>query len=198
MHAKDEFEEFDSVMQEYFDMKQAEPVSTADLEPPHSVFYLPMHAVKKESSTTTKIRAVFDASAKSSSNVSLNDILLVGPTVHPPLIDVLLRFRLHRIALTADVSKMYRAIKKLVESDRDLHRRSCQDAPLQDYRMTRVTFGVSASSFAANMSVERNAMDHSLEFPKAAHVVETAFFVDDCLRLTPQSHRFTSTTSEAL
>ena len=182
--AKDEFESFDSVMQEYFDMKHAEPVPAVDLEkPPCNTFYLPMHAVKKESSTTTKIRAVFDASAKSSSNVSLNDILLVGPTVHSLLIDVLLRFRLHRIALTADVSKMYRAIE-LEGSDRDLHRfvwRSDPDEPLKDYRMTRVTFGVSASSFAANMSVKRNAMDHALEFPKAANVVETAFYVDDCL-----------------
>ena len=77
-----------------------------------------MHTVRKESSTTTKIRAVFVASAKSASNVSLNDTLLVGPTVYSSLIDVLLRFRLHRIALTADVSKMYRAI----DTDRDLHR----------------------------------------------------------------------------
>ena len=182
--AKDEFEVFDTIMQEYLEMKHAEPVPTEDLEKPqHSVFYLPMHAVKKESSTTTKIRAVFDASAKSSSNTSLNDILLVGPTVHSPLIDVLLRFRLHRIALTADVSKMYRAIE-LIKTDRDLHRfvwRSKQDEPLRDYRMTRVTFGVSASSFAANMSVKQNAIDHALEFPKAADAVERAFYVDDCL-----------------
>ena len=143
-----------------------------------------MHAVKKESSTTTKIRAVFDASAKSSSNVSLNDIiLLVGPTIHSSLIEVLLRFRLHRIALTADVSKMYRAVE-LIESDRDLHRfvwRSKMDEPLKDYRMTRVTFGVSASFFAANMSVKRNSLDYALEFPEAADAVERAFYVDDCL-----------------
>ena len=184
LRAKGEFEDFNSVMQEYFELKHAELVPTVDQEkPPHSTFYLPMHAVKKESSTTTKIRAVFDASVKSSSNVSLNDILLVGPTLHPPLVDVLLHFRLHRIALTADVSKMYRAIQ-LFESDRDLHRfvwRNHPDAPLQDYRMTRVTFGVSASSFAANMSVKRNAIDYTLEFPKAAYVVGTAFYVDDCL-----------------
>ena len=142
-----------------------------------------MHAVKKESSTTTKIRAVFDASAKSSSNTSLNDILLVGPMVHSPLIDVLLRFRLHCIALTADVSKMYRAME-LVKADRDLHHFvwwSKQDEPLMDYRMTRVTFGVSASSFAANMSVKQNAIDHALEFPKAANAVEREFYVDYCL-----------------
>ena len=89
LRAKDEFETFDSVMQEYLGIKHAELVPTADLEKPtHSVFYLPMHAVKKESSTTTKVRAVFDASAKSSSNASLNDTLLVGPTIHSSLVDV--------------------------------------------------------------------------------------------------------------
>ena len=81
------------------------------------------HVVYKSSSSTTKIRAVFDASANSNSGVSLNDTLLVGPTVHPPLLNVLLRFRAHRVALTADVSKMYRAIQ-LVQPDRDLAVRS--------------------------------------------------------------------------
>ena len=85
------------------------------------VFYLPIHVVYKNSSTTTKVRAVFDASAKSSSGVSLNDTLCVGPTIHSSLIDVLLRFRQHRIALTADISKTYRAVE-LTESDRDFHR----------------------------------------------------------------------------
>ena len=169
--SKGEFDALDSVVQEYFDLTVQQ------------VFYLPIHAVRKDSSTTTKTRAVFDTSARSSSNTSLNDILQVGPTIHSPLIDVLLRFRLHRIALTADVSKMYRAIV-LAESDRDLHRfvwRSHPDDPLRDYRMTRVTFGVSASSFAANMSVKQNALDHKLDCPKAAEVVETSFYVDDCL-----------------
>ena len=67
---------------------------------------------------------VFDASAKSSTGVSLNDSLLVGSTVHLSLVDILLHFRLHRIALTADISKMYHAIE-LVPSDRDLHINLC-------------------------------------------------------------------------
>ena len=53
--------------------------------------------------------------------------------------------------------------------------------PLRDYRMTRVTFGVSASSFAANMAVKQNALDHAVEFPRAAKVVDKSFYVDDCL-----------------
>lgn len=54
--------------------------------------FLCMYAVRKEHSTFTKITAVFDASAKTSTKISLNDTLLVGPTVHSSLIDVLLRF----------------------------------------------------------------------------------------------------------
>ena len=65
---------------------------------------------------TTKVRAVFDASAKTSTGTCLNDILLVGPTVHTPLVDVLMRFRSHGVALIADVSRMYRAVL-LSESD---------------------------------------------------------------------------------
>ena len=184
LHSKSQFGEFATVMEEYMKLDHAEVVPDADLQKPsESVFYLPMHAVRKEQSTTTKIRAVFDASAKSSSGISLNDTLLVGPTIHSTLIDVLLRFRLHRIALTADVSKMYRAIE-LTHSDRDLHRfvwRSKPEDTLVDYRMTRITFGVSASSFAANMSVKQNAIDYATEYPQAAKIVETSFYVDDCL-----------------
>ena len=124
-----------------------------------------------------------DASAKPSSGVSLNDTLVVGPTVHSPPIDVLICFLFHRIALSADISKMYRAIE-LVPADRDLHRfvwRKDLNEPLKDYRMTRVTFGVSASSFAANMSVKQNARDFSARYPLAAQAVEKSFYVDDCL-----------------
>ena len=52
---------------------------------------------------------------------------------------------------------MYRAIE-LVRSDRDLHRfvwRNDIKDQLVDYRMTRVTFGVSASLFAANIESNR-------------------------------------------
>ena len=118
LHKGGKFHEVEEVMEEYFINHHAEEVPLADLERPREeVFYLPMHIVRKESSMTTKIRAVFDASAKTSTGTSLNDILLVGPTVHPSLVDVLIRFRFHRIALIADVSGMYRAVL-LSQSDK--------------------------------------------------------------------------------
>ena len=179
-----EFEPFAKVVKEYFTLGHAEPVPSIDMDKETAkTFYLPMHAVKKEQSTTTKLRVVFDASAKTSTGVSLNDTLMIGPTVHPPLIDVLLRFRCHRVALSADVSKMYRAVK-LVPEDKDLHRfvwRENTTEPLIDYRMTRITFGVSASSFAANMSLKQNAQDLAHEYPLAAKIAFSSFYVDDCL-----------------
>ena len=51
------------------------------------------------------------------------------------------------------------------------------DEPLQDYRMTRVTFGVPASSFAANISVKQNVLDHALDYPLAADAVHKSFFM---------------------
>ena len=171
-------------MEEYFQMGHAEVVPPIDMEKPHQhVFYLPMHIVRKESSTTTKVRAVFDASAKTSTGVSLNETLMVGPTVHSPLVDVLLRFRLYRVALTTDVSRMYRGVE-LSQDDRDLHRfvwRKNTSEPLQDFRMTRVTFGVSASSFAANMTVRQNALDFAMDYPLAFNAVKDNFYVDDGL-----------------
>ena len=78
---------------------------------------------------------------------------------------------------------MYRAVE-LTESDRDYHRfvwRCNPNQPLQDYRMTRITFGVAASPFAANMAVRQNALNHINEFPLAAEAVLTSFYVDDGL-----------------
>ena len=184
LRAKGQFAEFAETIDEYFQKNHAELVPTADLERPcEEVFYMPMHAVVKSSSTTTRIRAVFDASARSSTGISLNDQLHVGPTVHSSLIDVLLRFRLNRIALTTDVSRMYRAVA-LHFPERDLHRFVWRENPndtLKDFRMTRLTFGVAASSFAANMAVRQNAEDHALDYPLARSAVQQSFYVDDGL-----------------
>ena len=134
---------FQEVVQEYMDLSHAEPVPQPTSGPQHKVYNLPMHGVTKASITSTKLRVMFNASAKTSSNVSLNDTLLVGPTLFSNIDTILLRFRTDPIALSGDISKMYRAVE-LVEKDRDLHRfvwRKDKHSPITDYRMTRVTWG---------------------------------------------------------
>ena len=166
----------------YIELGHAELVPL-DEKPPALSFWLPMHAVIKLSSTTTKTRVVFDGSAITTSGISLNQALHVGPTIQATLSDTLLKFRTYPVALNADISKMYREIK-LCSADKDLHRFVWRDdpaMPLLDYRMTRVTFGVSASPFLAIRTLHQAAVDHGEGYPEATQHILTNFYVDDYL-----------------
>ena len=86
LNGKGRFPDFDAIMREYLELGHAEIIPAANLEKSsESTFYLSMQAVYKASSSMTKIRAVFNASARSSTGLSLNDTLLVGPTYTPTL-----------------------------------------------------------------------------------------------------------------
>lgn len=77
----------------------------------YPICYLPHHAVYKETSTTTKLRVVLDGSCKTSSGISLNDTLMVGPTIQDDLFSILVRFRIFRFGLVADIAMMYRQVQ---------------------------------------------------------------------------------------
>ena len=78
------FDDITEVMKKYFRMGHAKQIPLKEVDSPCTeVHYLPMHAVYKEDRTTSKLCVVFDASAKSELGTSLNDHLLVGPTVEP-------------------------------------------------------------------------------------------------------------------
>ena len=47
--------------------------------------------------------------------------------------------------------------------------------------MTRLTFGVSASSFTANMAVKQNVVLCEMTHPRAALAIHESFYVDDGL-----------------
>lgn len=84
-------------------------------------YYLPLHAVIKPNSLITKTKVVFDASAITTSGLSLNNILLCRPTVQCDLYSILLRFRIHAVVLTTDIEKMYRQVL-VAPDDQDLQR----------------------------------------------------------------------------
>ena len=126
---------FQEVVQSYLDLGHAELVPATELTPPAISYYLPMHSVLKQSSTSTKLRVVFDGSAASTSGISLNQALMIGPTLHPTLGAILIKFRSYPIAVTADISKMYREVG-LSSQDKDLHRflwRATPQEPIQTY-----------------------------------------------------------------
>lgn len=86
----------------------------------YPTYYIPHHSVEKRDSITTKLRVVFDASTKTTSNISLNDVLNIGPTIQNDLFSIIIRFRKHNLVLTSDIAKMYRQIN-IIESQRSLH-----------------------------------------------------------------------------
>lgn len=87
--------------------------------------YLPYLAVKREGSTTTKTRVVFNASSKNGNGRSLNDNLLVGLPIEPDLVDKMMEFCRHRYLFECKVAQMYRQIR-LDAKDRDFPRFVCQ------------------------------------------------------------------------
>ena len=181
---KGQHQPFQEVVQEYVDMDHARLVTAEELQLPASeVFYLPMHGVHKITSSTTKLRIVFDASAQSSSGVSLNDTLAVGPTLHPRLEQILLNFRTWRVALSGDIRKMYREIL-LRPADRQLHRflwRASPDQEVQSYCINRVTFGVASSPYLAVQTLQQAGRDFGKDWPIAQHHIDSSFYVDDLL-----------------
>ena len=160
-------------MKEYLTLDHAELVPNEDLfHPPKDVFYLPIHGVFKDSSTTTKLRAVFDASASLSFGTSLDDLLLTCPNLYPLLTTILTKFRFHRIVFSADISKMFREVA-LQPQDRELHRFLLRDdqGQIRDYRMKRLTFGVKSSPFLATKVLRHLAESHKDSHPLASRSI---------------------------
>ncbi|XP_076384469.1 uncharacterized protein LOC143263256, partial [Megalopta genalis] len=148
-----------------------------------SAYYLPHHALFKEGSTTTKLRVVFDGSAKSSSDLVLNDIQLVDPTVQSDLISILIRFRYNRYVLSADIAKMYRQI--LVHpADRKYQRllwRAQPHLPVQEYELNTVTYGTACAPFLATRTLHEIGLTCAHTFPTSSKVIINDFYVDDLL-----------------
>ena len=145
------YKKYNSFINEFINLDHKFVPDNELVRPHYNCFYMPHHCVFKDSSTTAKLRVVFDASAKTKSGISLNDELMVGPTVKKDLFSVLIRFRKHQVALSADIAKMYRKVE-LEEEDRDYHRilsKNQNSTEVRHYRMTRVTYGIASSAFQA-------------------------------------------------
>ena len=180
---KNQWDSFHQGVGEYLELGHAEKVPSQELsQPAFTSFYLPMHGVVKEESTTTKLRIVFDGSAKTSTGNSLNDTLLPGPCLYPLLHTVINRFRTHRIGMSSDISKMFREVALLSEGY-DLHRFLHRDeaGKMVDCRMTRLTFGITTSPYLASQVLRQLASDYKDDFPRAADLIHKAFYMDDCL-----------------
>ncbi|KAH9638724.1 hypothetical protein HF086_013996 [Spodoptera exigua] len=101
-------ESYKSFMSEYQQLGHMCKADNVDESKP--AFYLPHHGVIKLDSTTTKLRVVFNASSKSSSGKSLNDLMCCGPNLQKDLMTLILNWRTYKYVMTADIEKMFRQL----------------------------------------------------------------------------------------
>ncbi|XP_062713273.1 uncharacterized protein LOC134290219 [Aedes albopictus] len=175
-------EQYVAFMDEYLAMGHMRKVDQTTQETIQRC-YLPHHPVVKEASITTKVRVVFDASCKTASGVSLNDVLLVGPVIQEDLRSIVLRCRTRQIMLVSDVEKMFRHIY-ICEEDRPLQCILWRSSPIEEvgvYELNTVTYGTKPAPFLATRTVKQLVEDEATQYPMAAQAASEDVYMDDVI-----------------
>lgn len=117
----------------------------------------------------------------SSSGKSLNDLLVIGPSIQDSLLNIVLRFRFYRYAFTADEPKMYRMIlidKRDTQFQRILWREK-KTEKLMEIELTTVTYATAAAPFLATRVLNQLVDDEKDNFPAASKVVKKSMYIDN-------------------
>ena len=151
--SKETIKQYDLHIQHQLQRGFIEEVQTFHM--PNGVLHYIAHFPVLKDSSTTKMRIVYDASAKmNQQTVSLNDCLYTGSNLLQDLTGVLLKFRVHQIAITADIEKAFLQIE-LDTRERDATRflflknieKPVTMDDLRVYQFCRVLFGAAPSPF---------------------------------------------------
>ena len=105
----------------------------------------------RESAETTKLRVVYDASARAHSGApSLNECLNPGPPLQNQLWSVLVRARFHPVVIAGDIKQAFLQVR-IREDDRDALRfywlKYLNSQTVEALRFTRALFGLTCSLF---------------------------------------------------
>lgn len=175
--------QYTEFLQEYETMGHMTKLGTNQINSADIQNYLPHHPVLKESSITTKLRIVFDASCKTSTGISLNDVLKIGPKVQYDLFDIVMRIRTHQIAITADIAKMYRMIN-VHKAHCDFQRivwRTDRNKEIFHFQLNTITYGTASASFLATRILHQVGLNCRDKYPKASLAITQDFYMDDLL-----------------
>ncbi|XP_046862417.1 uncharacterized protein LOC124455842 [Xenia sp. Carnegie-2017] len=101
-------QEYDTIIKDQVKGGIIDPVLVAH----ETGYFLPHHGVLREDKETTKLRVVFDGSARATKEEqSLNDCLEKGPNLVPLLFDTMINFRGFPIGLAVDIEKAFHQIQ---------------------------------------------------------------------------------------
>ena len=175
--------EYDNIIQEQIARGIIERVDETSTTDASRVHCLPHHAIIRRGKKTTKLRIVYDASAKSV-GPSLNDCLYSGPSLAENIVDILLRFRCHPTTLVGDVEKAFLMIA-IAKEDQDVLRFlwvddiTKDDPKIMTYRFMRVVFGVTASPFLLNGKIKHHIEKYHEEDREIVQKFLSSIYLDD-------------------
>jgi hypothetical protein len=165
--------EYDKIIQDQVQKGIVEPVDPQVVPKAGNVHYLPHREVVRADKDTTKVRVVYDASAKTT-----------GPSLTPLIFDILLRFRVHSVAMTADIEKAFLNVA-VAEEHRDFLRFLWLNNPYSSspsvihLRFARVVFGVTSSPFILNATIRHHVNQYLLNDPEFVYELLRSLHVDD-------------------
>ncbi|KAL0810543.1 hypothetical protein ABMA28_010663 [Loxostege sticticalis] len=191
---------YDDVIKDYLDKDYIAPAPHYESRDPEPIYVIPHHGVVREDKTSTRLRIVMDASCKTSTGRSLNDILHPGPNLQGDLFKILLNFRLFAVAMTADCRQQFLQII-MREADRRyqcfLYRFSPQD-PLVLYQFNRVCFGLTSSPYHALRTVRQLIDDDGAKYPLASRVASSSLYMDDLAFSLPDESEAVSASQQLI
>ena len=175
--------EYHTVMEEQ--LKKGIPQPIPETPTGEVMHYIPHQPVIRDDAESTKMRIVYDCSARQDPQApSLNDCLEVGPPLQPLIFDILLRNRMKRCCIIGKIRKAFLQIK-IDPEDRDALRLlwydNLEERNILTYRFTRVIFGSgpSPSPYILGATLQKHISQYAERYPDTVEELLKSTYVDD-------------------
>ena len=139
----------------------------------------------RESAESTKMRIVYDASARANEeSPPLNDCLETGPPIQNLMWNVLLPNRFKPVALAGDMKQAFLQIR-IREEVRDSLRfhwiKNKDPSQVQVYRFTKALFGLVQSPFLLGGTIDTHLDAWKETYPVEVEEIQRSLYVDDVI-----------------
>eukprot|EP00112_Aurelia_sp_Birch-Aquarium-sp1_P000365 Seg1032.2 transcript_id=Seg1032.2/GoldUCD/mRNA.D3Y31 product="hypothetical protein" protein_id=Seg1032.2/GoldUCD/D3Y31 len=158
-------------------------VEVASEKPEGPEHYIPHKPVVRENAQSTRVRIVYDASAKADSeSSSLNECLDIGPPLQQKILNILLRVRFKPVFLAGDVKQAFLQVV-IRETERDVLRffwvEDLESMQPVVYRVTRALFRLGPSPFLLGGTLEQHLDKFATQYPNQVKEIREGIYVDD-------------------
>ncbi len=147
--------------------------------------FIPWHIVYNLNSITTDTRLVFNFSHSTPSGYSLNDLLAKGRNNMNKLVDILIRWRTHKVVFHTDVEQMYPSLKLEPEHwcfQRYIFQEDLDSDAIPEEKVIKVViYGAKSSGNQAEYALRKTTDLYKDKYPEVNDIICNDTYVDDCL-----------------